>query len=414
MDFNAAYTVWVETRPAIDPIDDETVKEAILKDLHLTSTMSVEEYTLYKKWCEIKEKYPFKRRNTLFGAEDQIANSDQFLEILQAKNDIWIPKDPMDFQKLEPTLVLCDDDKSVKRWNTIRNFTSTMKNNQNIGRNLFYLVKDAISGKVLGITCMSSDFLDLTPRDKTIGWDRERKTKRMINHTTIGSTIVPTQPLGYNYVGGKLLALLCCSRTVENDWKERYGDVLVGITTTSLYGQSKAGGLSQYDNLKHWKKMGYTSGSVVYETSKETRQLMLRWLEFNFPKEYYGWYIAKNADGQPLKRDHRNRSFQFIYKKLNIPKNLISTAHARGIYFSPLFQNTYQFLREEIKENQLVRAFDNTESKMADLWKTKYAPKRIESLLKNNRVSKETLFYDDLVFTSWNEAKERHLSVVGR
>ena len=41
----------------------------------------------------------------------------------------------------------------------------------------------------------------------------------MINHTCIGSTIVPIQPLGYNLVGGKLLALLCLSDTVEEDLK---------------------------------------------------------------------------------------------------------------------------------------------------------------------------------------------------
>ena len=42
---------------------------------------------------------------------------------------------------------------------------------------------------------MSSDFLDLTPRDNYIGWERVAKTQRMINHTCIGSTIVPIQPL---------------------------------------------------------------------------------------------------------------------------------------------------------------------------------------------------------------------------
>lgn len=414
MSLDVAYQWWADTTTPAQPVDDEVVKEAILRDLHMTSCMTVQEYTLYKKWCEIKDRFPFVRRNTLFGAEDQITNSDQFLEILQAKNDVWIPKHPDDYLKLEPVLVLCDTDKLVRRWNTIRTFTHTMKNNQNIGRNLYYIVKDAISGKFLGITCMSSDFLDLTPRDKVIGWDRVRKTQKMVNHTTIASTIVPTQPLGYNYVGGKLLALLCCSRTVENDWKERYGDELVGITTTSLYGQSKAGGLSQYDNLKHWKKMGYTSGSVVYETSKATRELMLQWLMSKYPKEYYGWYVAKNEDGQPLKRDHRNRSFAFIYKKLSIPKELISSAHARGIYFAPLFQNTYQFLREEIPASKLVRAFDNTESKMVELWKTKYAAKRIENLKKSDKVSTETLFYDDLVFCTWPEAREKYLSVVGR
>ena len=99
--------------------------------------------------------------------------------------------------------------------------------------------------------------------DNAIGWPREIKTQgNMINHTAIGSTIVPLQPLGYNYMGGKLLALLCLSDTVQQDWQNKYGDVLVGVTTTSLYGKTKAGGLSQYDGLEHWNAMGFTSGSV--------------------------------------------------------------------------------------------------------------------------------------------------------
>ena len=73
----------------------------------------------------------------------------------------------------------------------MRTFLSTMKNNSNIGRNLNFLIRDKKTEKLLGVTCMSSDFLDLTPRDEYIGWDREGKTQRMINHTCIGSTIVP-------------------------------------------------------------------------------------------------------------------------------------------------------------------------------------------------------------------------------
>ncbi len=147
----------------------------------------------------------------------------------------------------------------------MRTFLSTMKNNSNIGRNLNFLIRDKKTKKLLGVTCMSSDFLDLTPRDNYIGWERVAKTQRMINHTCIGSTIVPIQPLGYNLVGGKLLALLCLSDTVEKTWEYQYKDKLVGVTTTSLYGKTKQIPLSQYDRLKYWKKMGWTAGSVSYE-----------------------------------------------------------------------------------------------------------------------------------------------------
>ena len=122
----------------------------------------------------------------------------------------------------------------------------------------------------------------------------------MINYTTVGSTIVQAQQhkLGFNYVGGKLLALLCLSDKVQNDWKEQYGDTLVSVTTTSLYGKAKAGGMSQYDNLKHWKKMGYSQGSVAYKPKKETTKRLRDWLKKYHSEKYFEWYVALKLSGQ--------------------------------------------------------------------------------------------------------------------
>jgi hypothetical protein len=117
----------------------------------------------------------------------------------------------------------------------------------------------------------------------------------MINYTAIGSTIVPSQPLGYNYVGGKLLALLCLSDEVQHQWKKQYGDVLAGVTTSSLYGKNKMGGLSQYDNLKHWKKMGFSSGSVSYETTKKTVDMIRAWLKKNHTRKYFEMVLCEEA-----------------------------------------------------------------------------------------------------------------------
>jgi hypothetical protein len=289
-----------------------------------------------------------------------------------------------------------------------------MKNNSNIGRNLNFLIRDKKTGKYLGVTCMSSDFLDLTPRDNHIGWEREAKTQRMINHTCIGSTIVPIQPLGYNLVGGKLLALLCLSDTVEKTWENQYTDKLVGVTTTSLYGKTKQIPLSQYDGLKHWKKMGWSAGSVAYEPTKPTRKMIQQWLMKNHTYKYFEWYVAKKDSGQPHKRDHRNRSHNFTYSKLGIDKKLIKSDHSRGIYFGELFENTKEFLREEVTQDKLVRKFDNSVGALTELWKNKYAKKRLASLTKQGRVSTETHFYDDIIYMNWEECKSKYLNDVGR
>jgi hypothetical protein len=423
---------WKEQNPPTKNVDEAELKNILIKDLTYASSMDVKEYTLYQKWCEIQEKYP--AHDDLFEGKT-LDNPEQGDMIRQVKSNIWIPESPDDFEKLEPTMIFTDDSEEIERllldgttakqktkrsdlperWNTVRTFISTMKNNSNIGRNLNFMVADKVTGKYLGVVCISSDFLDLTPRDKYIGWEREKKTQGgMINYTAIGSSIVPLQPLGYNYMGGKLLALLCLSDTVQRLWKEKYGDVLVGVTTTSLYGNTKSNGLSQYDNLEYWQKMGFSSGSVAFEPRKSTLNLIWEWLKENHPEKYFEWWEAKKENGLPFKRDHKNRSLHFAYPKLGIPKELTRTDHQRGIYFSPLYDNTCEFLRGEIAEKDLVKSFDTSEKALSDIWKAKYAKGRIRQLQKKNNVSYESLFYDDLIYLSWEETKEKYLTQVGR
>jgi len=406
---------WLEKNPKHEHIDVDNLKKILIEDLTYASKMDVKEYTLYQKWVEVKERYPTETTFTLFdGEEQQLIDKEQSKIIDKVKKNFWMPTGPDDYEKLQPVLELSNGE-LAETWNAVRTFSSTMKNNSNIGRNLFYTVKDGVTDKYLGVICISSDFLDLTPRDTAIGWSRDVKTQQsMINHTAIGSTIVPLQPLGYSYMGGKLLALLCLADTVQKDWKERYGDTLVGVTTTSLYGKTKANGLSQYDGLEHWQKMGFSSGSVAFEPSRSTRNMVFDWIKENEPRKYFEWWEAKNPQGLPLKRDHKNRSLNYAYSKLGIPKELIRTEHQRGIYFSPLYNNTNEFLRKEIGDAELVKSFDTSEETLSNIWKTKYAKGRIRQLQKQNKVSYENLFYDDLIYLSWEETKAKYLPQVGR
>ena len=418
-------------------IDEEVLSQRIIKELGYVSKMDVKEYTLYQKWHEIHSKFPTETVNTVFGEEEKfLKNTVQARYIEEAKNNIWIPEHPDSYLDLEPVLEYTDDSVSSTRkrldgstikydterskelsikCNSLKSFITNGRNNSNIGRNLHFVVKDNKTGKYLGVVTISSDFLDLTPRDKYIGWEREPKTKGgMINHTGIGSSIVPTQPLGFNYVGGKLLSLLCLSDEVQRLWKQQYGDVLAGVTTTSLYGNTKAGGLSQYDGLDYWSKMGFTSGSVSYEPEKETIYMIRDWLKAKHTRKYFEWYVATKGSGQPYKRDHKNRSLQFAWAQLKIPKELTRSDHARGIYFSELYTNTNEFLRGEIKENQLVKKFDSSYEALVKIWKEKHARGRIGFLKKKDRVSHDTLFLDDLIYMNWEETRAKYLPQVGR
>lgn len=384
-------------------IDEKKLKDDLINELSFISAMNINEYILYLKWQEITEKYP--KDNNPFFTENP---NELYPFVSKIKNNIWIPESPNDYLKLEPELYFCQG-KDVKIWNTLRTFTCSLYNNSNIGRNLRYIVKDKITKKYLGVICCSSDFMDLSGRDKYIGWSREIKTKGMLKHTTIGSSIVPTQPLGYNYVGGKLLSLLVLSDVIQNKWKEKYNDVLVGVSTTSLYGS-----FSQYNGLKYWKKCGHTSGKIKYVPSKNTIKNLIEWLRNNYPKKYFEFYVAKNDKGLPYKRDHKQRSLSFIYSKMGIEKNMYETkGHSRGVYFCRLYENTNEFLRKEIKEKDLIKRFDDSVEALTDIWK-KYASKRIKSLIKRNVYNFDGLYYNEIIGKSWNEVKSKYINEVGR
>ena len=62
----------------------------------------------------------------------------------------------------------------------------------------------------------------------------------------------------------------------------------------------------------------------------------------------------------------------------------------------------------------MTKLFDNSVENIVNVWKTKHAKPRIKQLVKKGRVSQESLFYDDLCFLSWEQAKEKYLPQVGR
>lgn len=407
MDITKNYDEWLKTQKFTDFISTDEVRDELIAEFEFLSFLSVKEYTLYKKMEELQRKW--KQKETMFASflsQDDLLHKD----VKYVKSLLWKPKKHGDFEKIKPILINTNDKPyfSISNnitWRILREFTSSMINNSNISRNLYYIVVDDVSGKILGVIQITSDFMDLGPRDKWIGWNREEKTwSGKLNNSAIGSTIVPTQPLGYYYLGGKLLALLTCSKKIEEDWYKIYGDVLVNLTTTSLYGS-----FSQYNSLKYWKKIGKTDGSISYEPSKKLELKLLKWLWFNYPYDYWRFYIATRSNGMPLHRLHRQRCLNTIYKHFRVPKEKIRTSHQRGVYCCPLFENTPDFLRNEINENMLIRRFDNSIESLSELWKEKYASKRIKKFEDYNIDNLGDLFYDDLLFMNWREVCMKYM-----
>lgn len=376
-----------------------------LKDhLKLLKSMSVQEYILFQKWDEVNALYPVESEySNLFDAEESTMKNEGIIRYL--KSQVW---NDTSIDDLDPILVLASDLNESFHWNHLRIMIHSQQNSGAIGRSLNYFVKDHISGKYLGLISVASDFLDISARDNAIGWTRDQRTnEQRIKHTAVCSSIVPVQPFGYNFCGGKLLSLLAISDKVQKDWKDQYGDILVGMTTTSLYGQSK--GLSQYDGLRFWKRMGYSKGSTAIKPSIEMFDRLVEWSKENAPDLYKKYIIA-----QISVRDRKNRFLMAVYREMNIPSSLYTSNHDRGVYFARLYENTDAFLRNEISEGDLILKPGLQIQELISYWKRKYALPRSHKLKESKTISSEGLFYDDLSRLSWQEARLKYLSNVGR
>ena len=132
-------------------------------------------------------------------------------------------------------------------WDTCINMISSHSNMVSIpGKTLKLAVKEKNTDKFVGFMRFGSPVINCKPRNELLGNVPELTS---FNKTTImGFVIVPTQPFGFNYLGGKLLAALCCSHEVREKLNKKYDMNLCMFETTSLYGNSKSA--SQYDGMK--------------------------------------------------------------------------------------------------------------------------------------------------------------------
>ena len=152
-DVEAQWKKWSAENPVDDMpfIDEQELKQTVIKDLTYVSQMDVKEYTLYQKWCEVQDRYPAVVVSDLWeGQKRVIEDEKQRRAIEEVKSNFWNPQNVDEYLNLQPELVYANkQDDLPELWNCIRTFSSTMKNNSNIGRNLNFIVRDKITKKYL-------------------------------------------------------------------------------------------------------------------------------------------------------------------------------------------------------------------------------------------------------------------------
>ena len=157
-------------------------------------------------------------------------------------SDFTMPPEDMEFE-----IVKLPSD----RWQLYLDIISSHNNLSSPGRNIKLAVLEKKTNKWVGFIRIGSPTIMMKPRNELLGCvitNETATTKSFNNAAAMGFVIVPAQPFGYNYLGGKLLAAICCSHEVREMINAKYGMNMCLFETTSLYGTSKA--ISQYDGMK--------------------------------------------------------------------------------------------------------------------------------------------------------------------
>ena len=399
-----------DTEPQKPIFDFEIEKTKLIENMDYLMTMSVQEQTLYKKWVELQEP-------SMIQAKAQIASY---------YDSQWKPTDInnkeltiKEIESLDPYVEIIDDPKESTKWAAVRRMIHTMDFTANPGRNVKINVKDRVSGKLLGQISLASDVTAMGVRDNFIGWTKDNKfVDGKLNNTTIASTIVCTQPLGYNFLGGKLVAMMTTTPEVRAYWKEKYKNVLIAVGTTSLYGIH-----SQYNGIPLFKTLGESAGKISLKPDDKFYDPWHQWI-----KEHHAeWYDeniteerARNGANMGYDRNGpvsgiKQKILGKIFKECGIKANQYHHGFKRGVYFAMMYENGNEFLRNEITEDKLIikdKFKQGTE--YINKWWKKHAISRYTKLHDEGRIKPEHLFYIDAIGISWEEMKVKYLSEVGR
>ena len=399
-----------DTEPQKPVFDFESEKAKLKENMDYLMTMSVQEQTLYKKWVELQEP-------NMIQAKSQIAS---YYDLQWKPTDINNKELTIkEIESLDPYVEIVEDPKESTKWAAVRRMIHTMDFTANPGRNVKINVKDRVSGKLLGQISLASDVTAMGVRDNFIGWTKDNKfVDGKLNNTTIASTIVCTQPLGYNFLGGKLIAMMTTVPEVREYWNSKYKNILIAVGTTSLYGIH-----SQYNGIPLFKTLGESAGKISLKPDDKFYDPWHQWIKEN-RAEWYKQNIsderARNGANMGYESNGpvsgiKQKILSAIFKECGIKATEYHHGFKRGVYMAMMYENGCEYLRNEITEDKLIlkdKFKQGTE--YINKWWKKHAISRYTKLHEEGRIKPEHLFYIDAIGISWEEMKEKYLAEVGR
>jgi len=281
---------------------------------------------------------------------------------------VWKSTDIRDALNIKIGLVPVTSSEETDLFNYFRH-TSSMPQFQ-IPGSVQYLVRDEQTNKYLGIIQLSVDLLKSQYKDAYLGLEprhRGRLKGHIRKNSANLSICVPLQPFGFNFCGGKLLAMLAFSKEVYRDFSIRKeGSVLAMIVTTSIHGKSV-----QYDRLEQLKYLGLTHG---YGTGHVTDELY----------DQVKVFVKRNHPQFDLDDSSKHTTLSFALDRLGLGGGYLHHGRQKGIYAGVTGTNSREYLLKKASTHNpdLLKSCDE----IAEFWKARWAAQRYGHLKSTGRL----------------------------
>lgn len=315
--------------------------------------------------------------------------------------------DKFDMHPEDMEIVLCDARQS-DFMTYMELVTSAPVESSIPGKQMLQFVKEKNTGLLLGMIRFGSPTINSKPRNDWLGKPLDTMNadimKRFNNSAIMGFNIVPTQPFGFNYLGGKLLAAICCTHEIREKLNAKYDANVCMFETTSLYGSSKAA--SQYDGMRPFLRFnGLTDSNFAPLINDTTFRSLNDW----FTERNGEPLVPSDASSRKLKtqtkmvsiikkslKEHSETEYENFCKIFKDALDL--TERKRSFYCTYGFDNVPQYLNMETDELVRKDNFDRFYLESILDWWRKKAGKRYESLKSEGRIR--------TVVETWNNNAE--------
>ena len=275
------------------------------------------------------------------------------------------------------------------------NIVSSHNNEMSVpGKILLLMVREKHSGQIVGFIRIGSPTINSKPRNQWLGEPLDSKNldmmKRFNESVIMGFVIVPTQPFGFNYLGGKLLSAIACSHYVRDKMNDKYGINVCGFETTSLYGSTKSS--SQYDGMKPFLRYtGLTESNFMPAIVGEEFHFIHNW----FREKIGGLLCLESETSKKMKQQGRmvrimNNSLgddPLKQKLKEVIEGAIEMQEQKRSYIGTYgFSNVPDYLTLKTDTLNKAENYDRFELNSVIEWWRKKATKRYESLKTEGRL----------------------------